>query len=268
LLAFCNKVRSLGPAIVVHENVPSFPAEEIFGRLLGDLFYIFSATLGVAELACGPVRRPRRYTILFHQNKVTLLRSPAEILECLRSALADVGHGLPALLVASRQALVGEIHSLCERRGFCPEEFVTQDGQCLNWEALLTEREAAALLYYRLLWLQRFGSWPETSGSAVFNLGDNPWTHCNWSANHGGLPTYRRGSGKFWVAAARRWLLASECWASLGLPVFGPLAAIAGVPVLEMPESRGEACSQMGNAMHVPSVGVMILVALTSCGPR
>jgi hypothetical protein len=148
-------------------------------------------------------------------------------------------------------------------QGWQAEQFVDDTGRCRNWHLFLSDREKRALLYYSLLWLQRFGVFPESCADCIFNLGDNPWSRVNWSAS-GSLPCYRR-NGKFYSPFLGRWLLVRECWASLGLPVYPALADAAQTVELEMPV-RGSS-AMLGNAMHVPSVGIVILIALASSAP-
>jgi hypothetical protein len=144
---------------------------------------------------------------------------------------------------------------------------VGERGQCVGWERLLTPRQHDALEYYNLMWHARFVGDPVRSDWLVYDLGDSPWVRLKWNVSSQKLPGIRRNGGKLFLPSLGRWLMQKELLASMGLPIHPRLAATCGVPEWPLPRSR-DGASHLGNMMHIPSVGCMLLTLFASARPR
>ena len=74
-----------------------------------------------------------------------------------------------------------------------------------------------------------------------------------------------RAGGRYWSDARGRWLLPRERMAAMGYAVYPDLASIAVVP-LDSAAAQAPAFT-VGNAMHVASVGCVIVCALLAVAP-
>ena len=107
----------------------------------------------------------------------------------------------------------------------------------------------------------------------IVNLGQNPDKRRVHSVGTK-LQTITKNGALLWAMRANRWLTPSECWASLGHPVTPELVAACKGAV--SPFSRGivapatrthhSQVSQAGDAMHVASIGGVLLVVLLRVG--
>jgi hypothetical protein len=108
---------------------------------------------------------------------------------------------------------------------------------------------------------------PEEVPWCLFFLGDNPEKRLTWSAN-GCMPSQRLNGGLLWCPRLRRMVTGKERLAAMGFPSFPHLAAAAGVVQLAADLSPSEATRACGNAMHLASVGLMLLVLLACTSPK
>jgi len=98
-----------------------------------------------------------------------------------------------------------------------------------------------------------------------YNLGNNPLMRLSWFIRLR-VPTFRLHAQMYYFPAAQRWLTTREKLAMMGWPVYPSLAAAANVPL--MAPSFREGRHMLGNAMHLPSVYVVLLTALASAELR
>ena len=127
---------------------------------------------------------------------------------------------------------------------------------------LLTDRERQVAQELGRRYEETYGLDPCQNEDLFYYLQDSAARGC-WSGSSGRLPTLRRGSGKMWAAAARRWLTGKEKMATLGMPVTQSVASAMTVPILRMSDCA-RAHSVAGNSMHFATVGVVQLVAMAS----
>ncbi len=127
-------------------------------------------------------------------------------------------------------------------------------------------RQRAALDYYMVMFHLRFNVDPQHSKTLVCNLGDSPWERLSWNVASGRLLAFRTNGGKQYYPHIGRWFLHKELMTTMGLPLYEQCARAAGVPLMETPPP-GPSKAFMGNMMHVPSVGCMLLVALGCAQP-
>ena len=88
------------------------------------------------------------------------------------------------------------------------------------------------------------------------------------------LPTFYAGMGLMFSTRLRRWLMASEMWLVMGFPATASAAEDAGTACaftanFPSPPQRTRASQvrQIGNAMHVQSLGSIMLVAVLKLYP-
>jgi len=87
----------------------------------------------------------------------------------------------------------------------------------------MTDAEAEYTVEYERAWAEHVGIQASYDMDCFFNLGDNPTNRLSWSAG-GRLPGFRKSAGKLWHPASRRFLTDNERLATLGFPVYPPLA--------------------------------------------
>lgn len=98
----------------------------------------------------------------------------------------------------------------------------------------------------------------------VYDLSQNPSKRPVKTGRSGQLPTVRRGS-ILWCAEAQRWMTRKEVACVMGIPVTPELLAAARI----RSDAIGDySRSQLGNAMHVPCVGMVTMLALACSQPR
>ena len=104
---------------------------------------------------------------------------------------------------------------------------------------------------YEAKWRQLHGGPSDLNDGCVFDLSQNPEHCCLWTSRHGSLPTFRRNS-KLWVPCLKRFLLPREAALLMGF---------SGPSLQHVHQSN------VGNAMSLQTVGLMILAALLSAAP-
>ena len=258
-LAWARKMLLEQPALILHENVPLYPAE-LLEEHLGAVYHLYTFLVSPADAGFSLQSRRRRYTILVHKTKAILTHDPYETYGRLSAAL-QVTTTTPAnALLATAEDIACEVQHLCAARGLPPPPAGT------SLEYLLHARERSALALYHTMWRSRFGSVPEEVPWCLFFLGDNPSKRATWSAN-ASMPSQRLNGGLLWSPGLKRMVTGKERLAAMGFPSFPRLAAAAGVTELAA-LSPAEATRACGNAMHVASVGLMLLVLLSCTAPR
>ena len=81
--------------------------------------------------------------------------------------------------------------------------------------------------------LAREGSHPSHHSALCYNLSDDPKNRLCWSAASDKIPTYRKGKAYMWFPAAGRWMTRKEAMATMGWPVYGPIAELYGCDVVD-----------------------------------
>jgi hypothetical protein len=100
--------------------------------------------------------------------------------------------------------------------------------------------------------------------SRFYDLSQNPKVRPCLATN-GALPCLRRNS-KLWHPHAKRFLAPVELAACLGLPTFKSAAELAAVPMYPCREQYG--MCDLGNAMHISCVGVILGIALACASDK
>ena len=131
-------------------------------------------------------------------------------------------------------------------------------GPSADWAYLLTQEQARYLARYTELW----ASENSHAGVAIFNLSQNPAVRPNHTGRLGELPTLTRNA-IWWAPLARRWVLWKELAAIAGYAVRPGLARAARV----VEDTAEYSIRQLGNGMHVASVGVVVATVLACLAP-
>ena len=265
-LAWVCSILFLLPLLVLHENVPLFPVA-LLERFLGHVYGIRTFVVAAEDHGFELTSRKRRYTILWLLSKVELQVEPCKVLDTIHQAFANrlVTRTEPLdCAMASTAELVEEIRPRCTRLNIPFSQVLDlQTGKAINFRELLSISEFKYLESYEELWQEKFHTHPALSRGAVFFLGDNPRERTTWSGNAARIPGMRARGGLFWIPYLGRWLTVREHMAAFGYPTYEKLATAANQPLHSYPATSKLA----GNAMHVASVGCMILVALVATRP-
>lgn len=261
-LAWVAVILSQCPSIVVHENVPQFPAG-LLQHFLGHAYLVYTLLVDCEAVGFRLISRKRRYTILYHRLKVAVMFDPAAVYSQMIKQLSPILHAtawhISDCFLANTAELVTEISDLCAARNVAPCSALN------DMTLLLTAGEKQRLVHYLRLWAQRFGLPAHCFSWAVFNLGDNPDAgYVTWSGSSGRLPSLRTHGTKYWCPFLGRWLTTRELLACMGLPVYPALAASAGVAMVHIPTTAA-ARHMLGNMMHLASAGSVMAVALSCC---
>ena len=123
-----------------------------------------------------------------------------------------------------------------------------------DWSYLLTEKQRMYLSAY-------MAAVPPTCQlkDCIFDVSQNPCRQRGRWTLDGTLPTVTTVS-KLWVPSLRRFLLPVELACAHGFPVTSTAAADAGVVQDMVPYTH----RQIGNCMHLASVGIVLAVAAAS----
>ena len=262
-LAWVQIVLAMAIPVVLHENVPQFWVS-LLEHFWGHAYIMFSIVMDCGDVGFPLISRRRRYTIMYHRSRAQVTHDPSTVYASLCSAMAMSmcsAWSLSDCWLADDNEVMLEIEGLCQTRNM-PPGFAMH-----NMAMLLSPGEQRRLIVYMAMWAARFGQSSSTDTRAVFNLADNPEAgYVTWSAASGRIPGLRTNGGKLWVPYLSRWLTTKEQLAAMGVPVYTSLAIAAGVPVV--PVTPGpEAKLMLGNMMHIASVGVAMLVALSCVRP-
>ena len=259
-LAWARKMLHEQPALILHENVPLYPAQ-LLQQHLGAIYNLYTFLVSPSDAGFTLQSRRRQHTMLVHKTKAILTHDPYETYAMLRATLQRTTTSPANALLATPDDVRAEAMHICAGRGLQPPQTGTD-----SLEYLLNARELGALRLYSAMWRSRFGTVPEEVPWCLFFLGDNPSKRATWSANTS-MPSQRLNGGLLWSPRLRRMVTGKERLAAMGFPSFPRLAAAAGVPELDA-LSPAEATRACGNAMHVASVGLMLLVLLSCTSPR
>jgi len=259
--AWVCSILFLLPLVVLHENVPRFPVE-LLKDFLGHRYGIRTFVVAAEDHGFELISRRRRYTILWLLSEVELQLDPSEVLDTIHTAFRSrwVARTEPLdCAMASEAELAEEITPRCRKFNIPLSEVL----ETMNFRKLLSFSELKHLELYEKMWQDKYFAHPASSRGAVFFLGDNPGNRTTWSGDAARIPGMRARGGLFWIPYIGRWLTVREHMAAFGYPTYEKLATAANQPLYTYRATP----QQAGNAMHVASVGCMILVALVATRP-
>ena len=204
------------------------------------------------------VSRSRLYCVLYFRNKVRLVR-PIEaayrhVCDAIGVAACPPAPNLFYIFATDTDLLLEE-NRVRSQRGLNPVQTRSSD-----WTYLLTDMQRNYIITYATNWKARWKTEPQDSPGCIFDLSQNPAKRPSVSVPSGRLPTCTHNCNRFWLPALGRWLLSIELAAALGFPVAGHLARHARVSM--DPNCDEYLPRQIGNAMHVASVGSVLMISL------
>ena len=242
LIIWCYWLRVRLTPWAIHENVYGFDVN-VLVSLLGDLYEIIIIKTNPAT--CGMlVNRPRLYIVLLLRNVLRAIASIPDTFQFVvqkQRCLPQVD--VTSYLIASDEDLLSAENTARRRRGMPPLVVPSVD-----WQYLLTTKQVQYLKKYSTRWLSERGQSCDGCPNCIFDLSQNPRFRCTQTNHKGKLPTIRSG-GLWWMPYKRRWLLPAEA------------AYLSGVP-LEMVKKYDYTWSEIGNAMHIASIGTVLCVCL------
>ena len=248
-------LRKAQPLVVIHENVPGFDVD-LLVHFLGDLYEVSRLAVRPPHMGFISVSRNRLYCVLYFRNKVRLVR-PIEA--AYRHVCDAIFHVPPPpnlfYIFATDTDLLLEENQARSQRGLNPVQTRSSD-----WTYLLTDLQRNYIITYATKWKARWKTEPQDSPGCIFDLSQNPAKRPSVSDPSGRLPTCTHNCNRFWLPALGRWLLSIELAAALGFPVAGHLARHARVSM--DPNCDEYLPRQIGNAMHVASVGSVLMISL------
>ena len=254
-------VRTVKPLWAIHENVSGF-ATSLIDDALGCSYTVFHIKSDPCYLGFTCIRRPRIFSVLLRKGFVRVVHDLHLAYSHVRQALLTRGRiPMSDLFFAAPSDLLEEENRKRQRLHLGPLERHTSD-----WSYLLTEQQAKFCLDYMGMWQRECGTDPTQDESCLFNLCQNPlkrrsWSYCASAGNS--LPTLRYSGSLLWSPKLKRWLLPVECAGAMGWPVRDSHAQATGVPLCKVDFGM----SQLGNSMHVASIGIILAVTL-ACTAR
>ncbi|CAE7028680.1 unnamed protein product [Symbiodinium natans] len=272
--------------LLLIENVPDINVAAL-RDLLEEDYILTQLRICPSDAGHTGVARPRTYVFCSHRKTCRYLFCLHKAYSIIQATLekhictspADYLVASPAQLrvaceKAARQrrvdvcfetwsAVIQGIHVSCAAACGMRRHESSEDQT--DWSSMLSQAERDQVASYTAKYEARFRRRAADDPDLVFFLGDTArW--CTWSACSRKIPTFRRGSGKFWYPASRRWLVASEKLAALGFPGTAASAAVLGLHVLPVTDPL-RADSVYGNSMHFSNCQLMMLLAVTCFGP-
>lgn len=247
--AWAAVLRRDRPAIVVHENVRGFE-DRLLQEELGDLYEVCCCIrASPAHAGFSFVRRHRVYHVLrLRSSKVSLAGLPA-LYERLTDVLEkDTSSWHSWVWRASDAELQSELEIARGRRG----------SPGAGWADLLTKPQRLALSKFEARWLKVNGRPASSSPECLFDLGDSA-EYKQGLPRGCSLPTIRRRACIWWSPSRGRWMTPREKAACMGFPVYDDLAWVSFVDRDDLTAGQLPA---IGNAMHVASVGLVILATM------
>ena len=256
-LAWARIIRHDKPPIVIHENVVGFDGG-VLSEELGGFFDFCRLEVSAADAGFGFIRRDRVYHVLSLRG-VARMRDLPSIYEALAAGLANNASSWPTWVWrAESDELECELAlAWMSKRRRGGRNSLEEE----TWQNALTEPQQGYLAILSKQWQRKHGVAPDSSQRCVFDLGDSPL----YKAPGDGamLPTLRKRSTPWWSPQRGRWMTPREKAACMGFPVYPDLARAARVAVDEI-TGRDSTAASIGNAMHVASVGLVILAALAA----
>jgi len=116
--AWILRVRFLQPRVILHENVPQFPAG-LLAAYLSDLYSIIPLMVDPADTGMAALSRQRTYTILYNKTKVEVLATPSLLYMYLAQQICSYNQvsNPDDLFTASPEEVQTEILFQARRRG-------------------------------------------------------------------------------------------------------------------------------------------------------
>ena len=251
-LAWALWARAACPLLLIHENVKGFDTS-MLELVLGDLYDITRLAVRPTHSGFHAVRRPRSYCLLFRRGRVRMLRDVSKLYRDVAAMLGGLFPEQPIsdLFIAEGVDLLKEENRLraLKHLALPPVERASAD-----WTYMLTEKQRMYLATY-------MAAVPIDCklDDCIFDLSQDPGRRRGRWTLDGTLPTVTTKS-RLWVPSLRRFLLPVELAYAHGFPVTSTAAVDAGVAQDMVPYTR----HQIGNCMHVASVGIVLAVAAAS----
>ena len=256
ILGWIAWVKKALPYIVIHENVQDFE-KAILHEHLENNYQIVHLVVRPADCGFTCINRVRLYSVLVRHGCVCVTYDIQAAFAHVRQVFeaARLSVPLARTFLGSAENALAEENKARAARSLEPVNQVSSD-----WTYLLTESQKRFLGRYNEKWLGARRRPPEDDPSCVFNLGQDPMKRCCWTSSKGLLPTLLHSGGRLWVPSLKRWLLPLELAAMSGFPVTEALARAGRVSVDTCSDVYTQA--QLGNGMHVSSVGIVLMCVL------
>ena len=263
------------PALIIHENVVGFD-DRILASALGELYEIECCLdVSPSHAGFGFLRRARKYHLLTLKSSRVSLSPVCQVYQSIVQRVAKNVDNWPGLvwratpreleeeLAAARSRRKSrQLTDALEARLVADDALVASSGSAdaaEKWRSLLTPDQAKYLDTYITLWRQRHQQGPEATPSCIFDLGDSPGYKGLPAMRQ--LPTLRHRQSIWWSPLHGRWMTHREKAGCMGFPVYEDLANRARVG---LDVSTGKCPQALGNAMHVASVGTVLLATMFS----
>lgn len=279
LLLWCRKHRAQRTKILIHENSTHLP-EYILHCLMGDMYTIMRFHIEPEDVGSSCIRRARAYDVLLLRGSAFWHSDVGDLHEHIVNVLHAIRTPPAAAQLAPVSEICAEMQELRARRKHLREAAVVASPPARGaplavaspsalWGGMLpedhlTDRERDAARALTATFMASTGA-PLDPGNLVVHLGDNPSRYA-WTGASEKLPAFRRSAGLYWVPFPKegppRWLTVREVGALMGFPTYPQLAEAAGVPQWDF-RCISAARRAFGNAMHVGSIGVMLVLVLT-----
>ena len=255
------KMRTMRPAVIIHECVRGFDAETLSQALNAEdmLYVVETAVFDATDLGL-PVRRPRRYSVCWRQDTSrSRLYSEAELAKVAFKAIQD---DASVFLVATSAELEMIKAEMIEQAQLEPD----YHGRPWSWRAVLPAGD------HRRLRAAELGGFAETPGIGLLSLSQNP----DYQGTNSMLaPALIRSSKLYRLVDKRsrsdRLIMPSEYWALQMLPVNLPTGHLARSFFNEddlkrsgVWQSLNHARALAGNGMNVAAVGAVLLFVVSS----
>ena len=261
---WCVLMRARQPLILIIESASAFPKQKL-EMFLHDLYHLEFIDHPGPCLHGWPITRPRMYCLAFLRSKVTFLGSAAEYTALFKRTVQMDGNDL-FFLPADHAGVLQEFHRLCARRGFNMSDEMCQQ----PWDKCYPANQQNLVQQHRSR--ANSGGQPGSTGQSqtayITDLDHNvgfvqtgPWWPC--LIRHGTIFSIQKG----------RHATVAELFGAQGFPTSNLLQApytpaFAATVQQSAAESnpkwtRAAWQKMIGNAMFVPTLGSMILYALS-----
>ena len=242
LIIWCYWLRARLTPWAIHENVFGFDVD-ILHRLLGDLYAITVLRINPATYGML-VNRPRLYIILLLRTRVRTIASISDTFQFVMERQRCLPRvDLSSYLIASDEDLLSAENAKRRQR-----RMPLLVAPSADWQYLLTTKQLKYLSDYRAKWFSDRGQSCDACPNCIFDLSQNPKKRRVQTNRKGDLPTIRSG-GLWWIPSKRRWALSDE------------VAYLSGIP-MQMIKAYDYTWDEIGNAMHIASIGTVLCVCL------
>ena len=251
-LAWLAHILASEHEVFVSENVPSQELVNTIKHLLGHMYHLDVVRDEANPCRLGwPVNRPRQFIVGLHKLKKT----PSSVLATFISSFSRITTMTwRDFLVSDHQVHLEEkawsiarpvVMQRIEARGLDPHDL-----QALTFEDLMSETEMEQVQDYRANGFSRDCAW---------SLNQYPRNGRGRVSTEQTLHTVIRNVGIIWDDRRCQWFTSTDLLAAQGFNLTGPPTCS-----FQHPHSRKrlDTSSQVGNAMHVNSIGAVIAFAL------